>query len=410
MKNKALSALLSFFIAFGLWLYVITVVSPGSTQTYYNVPVVTVGETVLEENGLIVTAVSAKSVDIKLSGNRTDLINVNSSNITLKMDLSKIYDPGVHKIDYTTTFPGNVASNAFTVENKSPESITVTVEKLERKQVPVNVIYEGSVPNGYITDKDNVVLDSDTVMVQGPRSVVDRITQAMIRVTLTEQRESISRDYRYTLCDKNGAPVDAQLITTNMEEVHVDLLIHQIKDVNLVVKIVDGGGASSETIEYTIDPESIKVSGSKAALESLGDEIVLGTINLRDCPEDFERTFEIPEYDGINNESGITEVTVKLKFLELETKEFILGDIQAVNVPEGLNAELITEKLTVVVRGLPEDIEKLKWSDVTLSVDFSNASAGTSTYRVTVNFAEGTGSVGALGSYSVSATLTEKGR
>ena len=44
MKNKVLTALFSLAVAFGLWLYVITVVSPGSEATFYNIPVVFQGE------------------------------------------------------------------------------------------------------------------------------------------------------------------------------------------------------------------------------------------------------------------------------------------------------------------------------------------------------------------------------
>ena len=50
MKNKFLSFLLSLTIAFTLWYYVITVVSPGSEEWYYNIPVVFEGETVLTED------------------------------------------------------------------------------------------------------------------------------------------------------------------------------------------------------------------------------------------------------------------------------------------------------------------------------------------------------------------------
>ena len=40
MNNKFLTALLSIAIAIGLWFYVVTVVKPESTDTYYNIPVV----------------------------------------------------------------------------------------------------------------------------------------------------------------------------------------------------------------------------------------------------------------------------------------------------------------------------------------------------------------------------------
>ena len=45
MKNKIWSVALSLFVAFTLWYYVISVVSPGSEEWYYNIPVVFEGET-----------------------------------------------------------------------------------------------------------------------------------------------------------------------------------------------------------------------------------------------------------------------------------------------------------------------------------------------------------------------------
>ena len=79
MKNKIWSIFLSLAIAFVLWFYVITVVSPGSTDTIYDIPVVFEGETVLtEDRGMMITSFGDNiQVDLKLSGNRTDLAKVN---------------------------------------------------------------------------------------------------------------------------------------------------------------------------------------------------------------------------------------------------------------------------------------------------------------------------------------------
>ena len=43
MKSKILTFLLSVLFAFGLWLYVITVVSPDSSGTIGDIPVTMVG-------------------------------------------------------------------------------------------------------------------------------------------------------------------------------------------------------------------------------------------------------------------------------------------------------------------------------------------------------------------------------
>ena len=54
MKNKLVSIGISVLIAFGLWMYVITEVSPNSEWTYYDIPVKMEGETLLRERNLIV--------------------------------------------------------------------------------------------------------------------------------------------------------------------------------------------------------------------------------------------------------------------------------------------------------------------------------------------------------------------
>ncbi len=89
IENKLTRALISLIGAVILWIYVISNVSPGSTQTYYNIPVVLANESVLTERGLMITSMSASTVTMELSGNRSDLSKVDSSTITLKADVSR---------------------------------------------------------------------------------------------------------------------------------------------------------------------------------------------------------------------------------------------------------------------------------------------------------------------------------
>lgn len=408
MKSKIISGLLSVFIAFGLWLYVITVVSPGSSETIVDIPVSMIGESVLEERNLIITSTSNTNVDLTLTGNRSDLIEVNASNITLKVDLTRIYDPGVHQLEYDISYPGTVASNAFTEENKYPTYVTVTVEKKVSQEIPVEIVWNGSVPSDFMSDKENVVLDYEYINIKGPASVVEDIHHAEITVDLNDQRESLDQNYRITLVDAEHEPVNAELITVNTQEVNVKLTIHQVKEVPLAVTIVDGGGATSQTASYEITPKTIKISGSEAALEDL-EQINIGTIKLADHAEDEVLEFEILLPDGVTNQSNVTEASVDLRFPGLSKREFTFtGDqIRLDNVPEDMEAVLITENLTITVRGPAADIKKLTARDITLSVDFTDAPVGNATYKVTVTFGEAYAALGALGKPSVSATVQE---
>lgn len=407
MKNKIGSFLISLLIAFGLWMYVITEVSPNSEWTYYDIPVHLEGETLLKERSLIITGISSTNVDLTLSGNRTDLNELSRDNITLKADMTKIYDPGTHKIGYDITYPGNVASNAFTRVNQYPDSITVTVERLERKEVPVNIIYQGRAPEGYVVRRADVVMNNEKILVTGPASVVSQITQAVINIDLTEQTESISQNYRYTLCDANGAGVDSELITVNAEDVHVNLTIHRRKQVDLVVTIVAGGGATEENVVLVLDPKTIQISGSDIALEQVGDEINLGTINLADYETASKIHFTIPTFEGVTNDSGETEVVVELRFEGVMTKEFAIENFTIVGVPEGYEATVVTERLPVKIRGPYNLMNKLTLADIVATVDFTNVEPGYTTLRVNITFGAQFKALGVLGKPSVTASLKE---
>ena len=409
MKSKFASIIISLIAAFALWSYVVTFVSPEAEDTYYNIPIVMEGESVLTtERNLMVTDVSATDLDLTISGNRSDLIKVNSANITVKVDLTKVYEAGERiSLLPNITFPGDVASNALVVENKNPGSIYVTVEERRTKEVPVEIKWIGSTPEGYMSDRENRILDYSTITVVGPASVADLIEKAVIEVDLNEQRESISQDYRYTLCDGENNPVDAELIKTNVEQVRLDVKIQQVKEVDLVVDVIHGGGTNERNTAVTILPETIRLSGSEAVLEDLGEQIVLGKIDLSVIEKSQTLTFPITLPERVTNLSNIEEAQVEIKFYGMTVKEFVVENIVPIHVPEGMEVDLITEKLTIVLRGSATEMAKIQVEDITVTVDFTDAEAGTTTFKPVIRCADKFPNLGYVGTYWVSATLRQ---
>ena len=188
----------------------------------------------------------------------------------------------------------------------------------------------------------------------------------------------------------------------------MDVRIQRVKDISLTYLLVEGGGASEADADITLSIDTIRVSGSEAALELMGDQLVIGTINLAEITKDTTKIFAISLEEGISNLTGLSEVTVEIHLKGLAEKEFLLQNIQAVNVPEGLEAELYTKELAVCIRGPEALIEKLQAEDMSVTVDFTGAEIGTSTFRANVTFAQGFEGVGTLRADAVSASVTEK--
>ena len=407
-RNKLGSILLAITIAFGLWLYVVTNVSIEDERTYHDIPVAFEGEIALEERGLMITHGTDATVDLRLYGARTNLNKLTSSNINIKVNLARIYDVGQVEVDYDISYPGDVPSNAFTELSKNPSTITLIVEERIKKEVPVTVSFTGSVAAEYLCDVDNVTLDQPYINIVGPSSAVSKIEQAVIDLDLTDRTETISESFQYTLCDGTGEPVDAGMVVADTAQIHLDLAIRRFKELPVTYTLVEGGGASKDNVTITMDTSVIRVSGSDMALESL-TEINVGVINLANIKEDTSLIYTVDLPDNVSNLSGVKEVKVDVALKGLTTREFNIEDIRVTGVPRGMSYELVTKKLTVVLRGPSALINKMTANDLVVTADLSGKDAGTVMVNAGIDtVGETYDAVGALGTFSVSVILTEK--
>ena len=408
MKSKMGPLLLSIVVAIGLWMYVITTVSPNSKTTISNVEVDFEGESwLLENRNLMITDGMDTTVDLELSGNRSDLNKLNRSNITLKVDLTKIDSPGIKKLDYQIIYPGDVPNDALNEESRYPDKITITVEKKISKPVDVQVNFVGSAKDGYIAETEEYVLDYPAVNIQGPASVVEKIAYARIDVDLTDRSSSISENYRFTFCDEKGEPVDVAMVTAEVAEVHLDVKIQRWKEIPLKLELKYGGGALENNTSVKIDPVSIRVCGSELLLEDL-NEIVLGTVDLSTLEENLTQTYTITMPEGVTNMTGKTEATVTIQFVGLTIREFEVSQIEVINVPEGLDYDLLNEVVKVRLRGAISLINQLNPEDIVLTVDLSGKEIGSFTIKPAITFkGDQYVTLGAVGPHSVSIAVKE---
>ena len=411
LKNKFFMILLSAVVAFGLWVYVVTVISPEYETTISDIPVKIVGEDLLEYKKipLVLMTEDVPKVDLKLYGNRSDLNKLTNENITIRVDVSNVAEPGEQSLNFTISYPGHINENEIQVQSRNPGRINLVFEKLVRKDVPVEVIYSGTQAEGYIIDKTEATLDHEKISISGPESVVNQIAKATIKVDLEGRTESFSESYRYTLCDENGKAVDASRIVTNAAEVKHTLIIRKVKEIALRVNLIESGGATADTVEVLIDPQTIRIAGSEAALEGL-EELVLGSIDLSKISGMTRYDMEIVLPTGVTNITGVTKAGVIVRVKERQTKTFEItsSQIQLINVPEKMKATLVSQNLTITIRGTQEQLNQMTAEDILVQVDLSGESKkGMVTLKPEIILPEKFQGAGPVNAPSVSVELAE---
>lgn len=404
-KKKLVYLLLSVVMAFALWLYVITVVSPESEATFENVPVVMKNQEQLAGKELMLIMDEEPTVTLKLVGNRIDLARLNKSNITVMADLSRIAVPGEYELTYDVSYPAEVGG-AIGLESKKPSTLKVNVERrIVDKPVEIEIVENGNV------DADCIVQDqlmsTQEVLISGPKSVVDKITVARIEVDMEGRDNTFTEQYKYTLCDAEGNPVDAKLVETNVAAIELTTVVQRIKEIPLRLIVEDGGGATWETSNIVIEPESIKVVGSEEDLADL-DSLLLGTINLAEYEADATEEFVINLPAGVKDLGGNETAKVTIQFPDLKIVELTVTNLSATNIPEGMKADILSQSVTVKLRGPVEKMSNITADDVKIVVDLTGKSGNVNAEAQVVITNEEFASAGALGTYSVTVSLTQK--
>ena len=411
MKNRIGTLLLSLVVAFGLWAYVITNVSIEETSTITNIPIIFQNEGALTGRNLMLTAGTEQTVTLTVTGNRSEVLKLNSNNVSVVVDLSRIYDAGRQSVSFTVSYPADVNTNVISyVADKS--RIALTVENKIDVTIPVVIEYTGTLAEGYRVDKDAQYIDRTEILVTGPESVVSQMAQARIEVSLEGVSETLDLDCEYILCDAEGVPVEVpnvDQVVVDAEMVYLRLPVQAYKIVPFELNVTDGGGATKDTTSIVFEPAEILIAGSDEALAGI-ESIVLDSINLADLLEDEIRTYEVVLPAGVENLSELETVTVTISFPELVTQTFTITNenIEMINVPGGLIPKVWTSQVSVTVRGPRDLVLAMTADDIKVQADFSNMKIGQETREATVTIDEAYSGVGIITvSNKVQLTLEE---
>lgn len=400
--SKGFYMLLSVVIATIFWMFVRQTVDPPQTQTIRNIPVNLVGVNVLEDQALTIKSVSEDYVSMKVTAPLSEIERLRANNgTTANLDVSKLAAPGEYSLNYTFSYPSNVSYSDVELEERTPNKITVVVDKLNSSTFTIEPRLEGSIADGYQAGKWSI--SQDSVVISGAADQVKQVAKVVAVLTGEELSERMSADVPLTLLDKDGNELVDLEVKLSIDTVYVTLPVVVVRTIPLTVNYISGGGVKAENTEdYTpiLFPETITVSGEEESIAEL-TEISLGSIDLSKVIGTNSFVFPIALDSRLENVSGISQAMVTVSVNNLATKTFEVENIDLINIPDGRKAEVVTQVRTVVVRGHLEDLELLDQSQMRIVADLSNETVrGSCTVPVEV-YLNASDSVGVIGDYTI---------
>ena len=323
-NSKWVFVLISVFLAVIFWMYVRNDLDPPGSRTIYNVPVTLTGETILESQGLTITAVSDTAVDLKITAPISILNKLSNRNLSVTVNVSQCTE-GEQILQYDVNWPRDVSTAEITKESQEPAAITVMVARLYSKTFEIQPVLKASIAPGY--QAGQITISPETVTISGSEEAVSRVAKVEAVLEGEELNTRFSGNVPLVLLDAEGNELTDLEINMDTDTTYVTMPVYVVKEVKLTVDYTPGGGATGEDVTSAIIfPDSITIAGSEEDVSKV-EEISLGSIDLSKVVGTNSFTLPIELDSSLENVSGITEAVVTVTISGLSTRTFNVTNI-----------------------------------------------------------------------------------
>ena len=364
--------LLAVVLGLAVWVSAVSAADPDVVRAFPRpIPIEVIGQ----DPSLILTSEPPASLNLTLRAPSSvwEVLESQENAVRAILDLS-----GLSSGEHTLEVQVQVALRPVQIVLKNPSTVTVQLESLVSKALPLTPSLTGQPAAGY--QAGDATLTAQEVLISGPESLVEDAMRARVTVNLDGVRESIENE-----------PVPIQIInskneilrglTINPETVLTSVpIIQQGGFRDLAVKVVvTGQQAPGYRLEnITVFPPVITVFSTDSALvSSLPGVVETQPLDLQDAREDISTrlSLDLPENVTL---IGAQTVQVQVSITPIQTSVTLSNlPINVIGFDERLSALPFPQSVDVIISGPVPVLETLVAEDVEVTVDVSGLGIGT---------------------------------
>lgn len=362
--------LISLAVGLVMWFVVIGGKNPIVTRQFNNIPVTFKNQSVLESEKLIRISPDNPTVDVVITGNRSDVSAVNANDIVVEVDLQKVVTSGSHRLSINFKVPYNVR-----LKSSSEKDLLVTLDEEITKTYKVEVETVGQIKN-----KNQVVVKKEPtdseILVSGPVSYVNKIKKVLCTVDVTDKDNDEVVQSKIVPVDEFNQEV--KKVKLSKTDTNVSIGFKNFKEVPIKLVEINTPSSNIRILKKNVVPNSIYVVGNLTSLEQIS-QIKTKPFDLSQIKESgsFSLNLELPtDIALVNNDVKIVvnvDVDKKIeKILEVETSNISIENDSGKEVL----LKSLRSKVQVTVSGYESDLAKLKVEDIKLYVSVKKADVG----------------------------------
>lgn len=352
-----------------LWAYVLVALNPVRTKSISGVTITMEGYTDLLSRNLILVNSDLGLANVEVSATITNHADLDASRVNARASLGTITSAGTYRLPLSVT----VQSNLGTVARVDPRTVTLEVDNLIIKTVPVKLELTGTLPEGYEITGESM---ASTITIEGAARYVDPAVRAVATVDLTDRTENVEESVNVTFYDKDDNELTVVTRSRNTPSVTVRLSLSAYKRVN-VQQAVSLSDDTYYSLSSEVTPSSVVIYGTSEALAAV-DSIPTQSLVLRPEEAVVSRELSLILPDGITLKRGQSStVTLSASVTEKQGERTLEVPITYVHLRNDMViADGAPTYVNVIAEGPLRQVEQLSPDFFTVQVDLANYGPG----------------------------------
>lgn len=358
---------LAFILALFVWIVAIREVNPIVEEPFQGpVPITMVNQ----PPGSQITNNPVSAIEVVVRGPRQEIDSLTVDDFRAVIDLSTVPFGGV-RVPVKVV----VDNPLVTLVSQDTDQIYVELEEFRRLSLSVVPTIVGVPALGHVSGAPQV--EPDTVTVEGPASVVDQVSAAMVRVSIEGERGTVRESVSVRLRDANnrsvlGAePVPPEVWVTipiTKSDEYAELLV----TLNLTGTVATG----YRLADFSVDPQKVTIFGSPEVVAELPGYISTEMVDISEAETD------ITQRVGLQVPDGVTLIDVKSVVVDIDVEPVLTTSTfpwrpEIIGPDPGLTATVLPPTLNVSVIGPLALIDAFDpETDLSLTVNLNGLAAG----------------------------------
>ncbi len=360
--------LVSFVLAFFFWAIATESNDPTREGPFpASIPVETEG---LGEDKMAY-GIQGSRVRVELRAPESVWASLEADDLRAYIDLSEVSTG-------TLTLPIQVEAQASPVQllKVTPAEATLSVEFIAEKELTVTVKSEGTPVFGYRAETPEVL--PQTVRVRGPASLVEKVTQAQVTVSLDGQLSDAKTDLSPVLLDESGNLVPNVEVIPKTVTVHVPIWQSEyVRNLAVILSLVGQPSPGYRVAGVTYTPQVVTVYGRRDLVESAPAYLRTTIIKLDGMTQSLTTTVGLQMPAGlyvISQPRSVVTASLSIEVIQsglnLEVRPVIYG------LSQSMTATVEIETVALILSGPLAVMEELNIDDVQILLDVTGMLPG----------------------------------